>query len=443
MRPVAPNRYPCRAGRRGRCGEPVMPPMPESTPPEGSRPLQALVHLAALAHNLGVARERAGRRRLWAVVKANAYGHGIENAVRAFPAADGLALLELSEARRARAAGWAGPILLLEGAFAPGDLAVARELGLTVVVHCEEQLRMLELMPGGAAIPVYVKFDTGMNRLGFRTDGVDGVLARVHALAGQGRVRPMALMTHLANADREASGAPSVAGQRAALAALAPGWKGETSVSNSAALFLELGARPPDAAQVQETWARPGIALYGASPRSGTAPGELGLKAAMTLRARLLTVRELRAGESVGYGSLWRAPRASRVGILACGYADGYPRAAPAGTPAFVRGRRVPLVGRVSMDMLSVDLTGVDGAGTGDWVELWGAHVGVDEVAERAGTVGYELLSALPARVREIAAEDLAHSDRNGTPDRPSPAGREKGGDEGADDGGAAGHGQT
>jgi alanine racemase len=148
----------------------------------------------------------------------------------------------------------------------------------------------------------------------------------------------------------------------------------------------------------------------------------------MTLRARLLSVRALRTGDSVGYGSLWRAPRASRVGILACGYADGYPRAAPDGTPVFLRGRRAPLVGRVSMDMLAVDLTDVDGAAPGDWAELWGANVGVDEVAERAGTVGYELLSALPARVREIAAEDLEEC----TPGRPSPAAREKGGDEGA-----------
>jgi len=352
------------------------------------------VHIPALAHNLGRARERARGRRIWAVVKANAYGHGIENAVLAFASADGLALLELSEARRARQAGWRGPILLLEGAFEEADLVAAQELGLTSVVHGHEQLRMLEHWRGGGQHAVYVKFDTGMNRLGFRPDEAAPVLARLGALA---HVRIEALMTHLANADRDVAAAPEVAGQREALRALAPHWRGALSVANSAALFLHDEAGPE--------WVRPGIALYGASPRAGLDAAQLGLRAGMTLRARILAVRALAAGECVGYGSIWRAPRAGRIGIVACGYADGYPRVAPEGTPVWVAGRRAPIVGRVSMDMLAIDLAGVDGANAGDWVELWGANVGVDEVAQRSGTVGYELLSGLPARVREIPSD--------------------------------------
>jgi alanine racemase len=362
-----------------------------------SRPLQALVDLGALAHNLAQARRHAAARPVWAVVKANAYGHGIENAVRAFGAADGLALLETDEAQRARAAGWRKPILLLEGVFAGRDLALVQEHELTVVVHCAEQIALLEALRDPRPVAVYLKIDTGMNRLGFAAAQVAAARARLAALP---QVRILALMTHLANADREVAGAPTVAGQHAALQALAPDWGGAWSVSNSAALFLH-PARGPEAV-------RPGITLYGASPAAGTPAASLGLRAAMRLQARLLAVRELAAGECVGYGSLWRAPRRSRIGVVACGYADGYPRTAPEGMPVWAGGRRVPLVGRVSMDMLTIDLTEAGAPGVGSPVELWGPNIPVDELAERVGTVGYELLSGLPARVREAAAVDEA-----------------------------------
>jgi len=357
--------------------------------------LQALVDLAAMNHNLAQARARAGERPVWAVVKANAYGHGIENAVRAFAAADGLALLETDEAQRARAAGWHKPILLLEGVFASRDFALVSELDLTVVVHSMEQIEMLERLPAPAPVTIYLKIDTGMNRLGFPATLVPAARARIAALP---HVRVAALMTHLANADREHLPAPTVQEQQAALHALAPDWSGAWSVSNSAALFLH----PSRGAEA----VRPGIALYGASPAAGVSAAGLGLQAAMRLQARVLAVRELAPGQCVGYGSLWTATRRSRIGVVACGYADGYPRATPEGMPVWAGGRRVPLVGRVSMDMLTIDLSGLEGVEVGSPVELWGKNIAVDELAERVGTVGYELLSALPARVREEVACD-------------------------------------
>ena len=315
----------------------------------------------------------------------------------------GLALLETGEARRARAAGWRKPILLLEGIFEAGDAALVQDLDLTMVVHCEEQLALLARWPLPGPVKVYLKFDTGMNRLGFAPGRATAVRARLAALA---QVQVLALMTHLANADKlppqaapsgpACGGPPSVRGQHAALRALAPDWQGAWSVSNSAALFLH-PARGPEAV-------RPGITLYGASPVAGVPAASLGLRAAMTLQARVLALRELAAGESVGYGSLWTAARRSRIGVVSCGYADGYPRVAPEGTPVWVGGRRVPLVGRVSMDMLTVDLSELPELAPGAPVELWGPHIPVDELAERMGTVGYELLSGLPARVREAAA---------------------------------------
>ncbi len=353
-----------------------------------------------MAHNLAQARARAGARGIWAVVKANAYGHGIENAVRAFAEADGLALLETDEAARARAAGWRKPILLLEGVFEHRDFALVAELDCTIVVHGFEQIAMLERLRPARPVGVYCKFDTGMNRLGFAAADARAAFDRLAALP---HVRIDALMTHLANADRRDATAsvPTVASQRRALRALIPEWRGAWSVSNSAALFLHA----PEGDPTEGEFVRPGIALYGASPVAGMAAADLGLRPAMQLRSRLLAVRDLAPGQPVGYGSRWMARRPSRIGIVACGYADGYPRAAPDGTPVWVEsaagGARVPLIGRVSMDMIAVDLTDLASAACGDAVELWGTRIGVDEVAERAGTIGYELLSGLPARVRE------------------------------------------
>jgi alanine racemase len=354
------------------------------------RPILATIDLAAMRHNLAQARARAGRRKVWAVVKANAYGHGIERAVRAFAEADGLALLDLAEAQRARDAGWVKPILLLEGFFEPADLALVDALRLTVVVHSGEQVEMLERHRPPRPIDVYLKLNTGMNRLGFGAADAARALARLQTLP---QVRVVALLTHLANAERDdpRHGRAAAAEQIRVFETLAAGWRGARCIANSAALFLQ-PAIGGDAV-------RPGIALYGATPDATVSAARLGLRPAMTLRSRLIGVQQLQAGDAVGYGSQFVAPRPMRIGVVACGYADGYPRHAPNGTPAAVDGVRVGTVGRVSMDMLCVDLTDVAAAHVGSHVELWGEQIPIDEVATAAGTVGYQLMCALGQRV--------------------------------------------
>jgi alanine racemase len=359
------------------------------------RSILASIDIEALRHNLAVARRHAGRRRLWAVVKANAYGHGLSRALRGFADADGLALLDLDEAARARDRGWRRPILLLEGFFAAGDLRAVDELRLTVVVHCRAQVEMLEASKPAQPIDVYVKVNTGMNRLGF---GPAEAPAVVETLAGCPAVRVAAMMMHFANADRDDpdEGPVAPAAQLGAFERACRGWRGARCLANSAALFLH--------PQTGGDAVRPGIALYGASPVGGRPASSFGLRPSMSLTAQVLSVQTLAAGESVGYGSRWTARRPSRIGVLACGYADGYPRVAPDGTPVWVGGRRVPLAGRVSMDMMTIDLTDAPEVGAGAEAQLWGAQVPVDEVAEACGTVGYELLCALAPRVpvREI-----------------------------------------
>ncbi|HQR72020.1 MAG TPA: alanine racemase [Burkholderiaceae bacterium] len=358
------------------------------------RPIQARIDLAAMRHNLEAARRRAAGRRIWAVIKANAYGHGIERAVLGFGAADGLALIDFEEARRARRAGWNGPLLMLEGLFAPEDIAACRELDLTAVVHSEAQLRMFEAAPPGPAVGVYIKSNTGMNRLGFEPREVAAVHARLARLPS---VRVDGLSMHFANSDRvdAAAGPVSMNEQLQRFDAACRGLDAPRCISNSAALFLH----PP----LAEDWVRPGIALYGATPDSARPAESLGLRPAMTLATELIAVRTVAAGEAVGYGSRFVAQRATRIGVVACGYADGYPRHAPDGTPVAVGGTVVPMAGRVSMDMITVDLADAPDATVGTPVELWGAQVPIDRVAQLAGTVGYELMCALAPRVPVVA----------------------------------------
>jgi alanine racemase len=354
------------------------------------RPILATIDLAAMRHNLAQARARAGRRKVWAIAKANAYGHGIERAVRAFEDADGLGLLDLAEAQRARDAGWRKPILLLEGFFEPTDLAVVDRLRLTVVVHGFEQIEMLERHRPPQPIDVYLKLNTGMNRLGFAAADAQRALARLEALP---HVRVVSLMTHFANAERDDArlGRAAPGEQLRAFEAVAQRWRGERCFANSAALFLQ--------PSIGGDAVRPGIALYGATPDPTVSAASLGLRAAMTLRARLIGVQQLEAGDAVGYGSHFVAKQPMRIGVVACGYADGYPRHAPNATPVAVDGVRTGTVGRVSMDMLCVDLSGVPAARVGSEVELWGGQVPIDEVAAAAGTVGYQLMCALAQRV--------------------------------------------
>jgi len=348
------------------------------------RPIHATFDAAALRNNLAVARARAPDSRAWAVVKANAYGHGLLRAVDALAAADGFALLDLEEAVRLRDAGVRKPILLLEGFFSLDDLAVVVEHGLAVVVHSEEQVDMLAAASFPTRVPLYLKLNTGMNRLGFSAEAFGIALERLQGCRMAGEIT---LMTHFADADGERG----VREQLERFDRVTQGIAGPRSLANSAALL-----RFPE---THADWVRPGIMLYGCSPFADESAERLGLQPAMTLASELLAVRELAAGERIGYGGAFVAPRRMRIGVVACGYADGYPRHAPNGTPVLVAGRRARTAGRVSMDMLTVDLTGIPEAAVGAPVTLWGEGLSADEVATAAGTISYELLCRLAARV--------------------------------------------
>ncbi len=354
------------------------------------RPLTATIDLSALRHNLEVAKRRAPGARVWAVVKANAYGHGLERGMRAFADADGLALIEPEGAIRLRKMGWQKPILLLEGCFDAEDLVEAAAHDIQIAVHCREQIDMLERGQVAAPLHVHLKMNSGMNRLGFLPDEFRAAYAR---LKGNPGVRRISLITHLANADEASNCALPMEEQVRRFAAGTEGLHGERSLSNSAADLLH-----PDLAA---DWVRPGIMLYGGSPGGGSAR-DFGLRAAMTLTSEIIGVQHIAAGDAVGYGSLFVAERPMTIGVVACGYADGYPRHAPNGTPVLVNGHRTRLIGRVSMDMLSVDLSEVPGARVGSRVTLWGDDLPIDEVAQAAGTIGYELMCALAPRVRVV-----------------------------------------
>jgi alanine racemase len=362
------------------------------------RPLTATIHLDAMARNLARARACAPATKAWAVVKANAYGHGLERGLRGFAAADGLALIETENAVRLRALGWSGPVLLLEGIFSADDAALLARHRLHAVVHCDEQIALLQAARLDGPVDCYLKMNTGMNRLGFQPGAFAAAHARLRAIPA---VRHIGLMTHFANADEPHHARLPVGEQVRRFAAGAAGLPGERSLSNSGGVLLHevLGA------ELAEDWIRPGIMLYGGTP-GGKSAAEHGLLPTMTLAGELIAVQELAAGDHVGYGSHFTAPAPLRVGVVACGYADGYPRHAPHGTPVLVDGQRTVLVGRVSMDMLTVDLSALPAAQVGSRVTLWGAGLPIDEVAHAAGTIGYELMCGLAARVR-VTESDL------------------------------------
>ncbi|KFJ68071.1 alanine racemase [Bordetella bronchiseptica] len=331
---------------------------------------------------------------IWAVIKANAYGHGIEQAVAGFSAAQGLAMLDLQEAVRCREAGWGGPILLLEGFFQPSDLEIVDRYHLATTVHTREQFDMLAHARLSRRVDIMVKLNSGMNRLGFAPDAYGSAYARAQQLHEYGVVGGIGKMTHFACAD----GPQGVTQQMNVFNGATAHLAGATSVCNSAATlrYADLAVGHDG----QTHWVRPGICLYGASPFADAQAGAFGLIPAMTLRSELIAIQDIPAGAAVGYGAIFRADRPMRIGVVACGYADGYPRHAGTGTPLTVGGVRTRLVGRVSMDMLMVDLDPVPAAGIGTPVVLWGEDgPSVDEVAEAAGTIGYELLCALAPRV--------------------------------------------
>ena len=364
------------------------------------RPIEALIHRAALRANLARARAAAPDARVWAVVKANAYGHGIERVFDGLRGADGFALLDLAEAERVRALGWRGPVLLLEGAFEARDLELCSRLNLWHVVHCEAQIDWLAAHKTHQPQRVFLKMNSGMNRLGFAPDAYRGAWTRLNGLA---QVDEISLMTHFSDAD----GTRGVAHQVAAFEAATRDLPGEHSLANSAAIL-----RHP---HVRSDWVRAGILTYGSAPDFPLHDiRHWGLRPTMTLRSRLIAVQALQPGDSVGYGSTFKAREAMRIGIVACGYADGYPRHAGTDTPVLVDGVRTGTVGRVSMDMLAVDLAPVSQAAVGSEVTLWGdgpsvagvaTMLAIDDVAHAAGTIGYELMCALAPRVPTHAAD--------------------------------------
>ncbi len=373
------------------------------------RPISATIHLQSLRHNLARVRRAAPDARVWAVVKADAYGHGIERVYEGLRGADGFALLDLNEAERVRALGWRGPILLLEGAFEARDLELCSRLQLWHTVHCDEQIAMLAMHKTHQPHRVFLKLNSGMNRLGYAPQRYRAAWARLNALP---QVDEITLMTHFSDAD----GAAGIAAQRAVFNTVTADLPGERTLVNSAATLRHahepLGPHAGGQTLAAD-WIRPGIAVYGSSPDYPQHDiAHWDLQPTMTLAARIIATQELQAGNSVGYGSAFRAEWPMRIGVVACGYADGYPRVCPTGTPVLVDGVRTRTVGRVSMDMITVDLEPVIAAGApaavGSEVTLWGrasggAVLAIDEVAQAAGTVGYELMCALAQRVPVLA----------------------------------------
>jgi alanine racemase len=345
-----------------------------------------------MQHNLARARACAPQAKVWAVVKANAYGHGLERGMRGFAAADGLALIEIENALRLRQLGWTKPILLLEGFFDASDIPLLAEHDINSAVHSIEQVKMLEYTQLYRPIDVHLKMNTGMNRLGFKPDEYAAAYARLRAIPG---IRNITLMTHFANADELEHPRLAIVEQVRRFRRGAEGLPGQRSLSNSGGVLHQAEL----ARELQNDWVRPGIMLYGGSP-GGKSAHDFGLLPTMTLSSEIIGVQELVAGDTVGYGSRFEASGPMKVGVVACGYADGYPRHAPHGTPVIVDGVRTTLVGRVSMDMMTVDLTPIANARVGSKVTLWGDGLAIDEVAQAAGTIGYELMCALAARVR-------------------------------------------
>lgn len=349
------------------------------------RPIHAIVSHSALRHNYALAKLAVPHAKVLAVVKANGYGHGLERVTRALPQADGFATLEIDGAIALRNRGFTDTILLLEGYFDPAELRAVQAAELATVIHCEEQIAMIEAQPPTRPLDAWFKINTGMNRLGFPLARARHCLER---LERTGATRSITLMTHFANSDQPGG----VEEEMRRFNEVTRGIALPRSLANSAAIFAH-----PD---THGDCVRQGITLYGATPFADRPAKALGLRPAMDFRSELIAIQDLEPGDCVGYGSDYRCEVAMRIGVVACGYADGYPRHAPSGTPILVAGGRTKIAGRVSMDMITVDLRPVPEARIGSPVVMWGEGIPVDEVAMAAGTVGYELLCAVAPRVR-------------------------------------------
>lgn len=353
-----------------------------------SRPTSATIHLDALRHNLAAIRAVAPSSRVMAVVKADGYGHGLERVALALQAADAFGVAALADAERLRAAGLSQRIVLLSGFDDTADLPLLQSLSVDTVVHHPSQVAMLEALTSGPAIRCWLKIDTGMHRLGIALDEALAVAARLRALPV---IDPeLTLMSHFASSDE--FGGTTTSAQIARFDEIAAQLPGPRSLANSAAVL----GWP----QAHADWIRPGGALYGMSVVPGTTGADFGLRAAMTLSTRLIAVNRVKAGEAVGYAGAFVCPEDMRVGVAAIGYGDGYPRHVPSGTPVLVNGMGVPLIGRVSMDLMTLDLRSQPNAQVGDPVQLWGPRLPVEHIASIAGTIGYELTCSITRRVQ-------------------------------------------
>ncbi|MDH4312835.1 MAG: alanine racemase [Gammaproteobacteria bacterium] len=349
--------------------------------------IRAVVDTAALRQNLRQARRVAPGSRVMAVIKANAYGHGLVPAAKALVEADGFAVARFGEALALRAAGLTNRILLLEGVFSAEQLAAAAQARFELMVHSFEQLELLDALAGDARVTAWIKVDSGMNRLGFRLDEFGAAYERMRRNVHV-RAEPT-LVTHLASADDRRN--PQTRHQLDAFASATSGLAGARSIANSAGILAWPAARAD--------WVRPGLMLYGVSPFPSGTGAELGLRPAMTLRTEVIAVKAVKAGETVGYGGSWAARRDTRMAVVAAGYGDGYPRGSGPGTPVQINGRRAPLIGRVSMDMITVDVTDLPVVAVGDPVVLWGSQIPVEEVAAHAGAIAWDLLCGVSQRV--------------------------------------------
>lgn len=349
----------------------------------------ATVDLAALRHNLRRVRDYAPGSRVMAAVKADAYGHGAIAVSRALEAAgiDALAVACMEEAQKLREARVRTPVTILEGVISADEAALAAYEDLQIVVHDFWQLDLLEAMPQRADLQIWFKIDTGMHRLGFPPEAIP----RLRETLGRNRGWEFqGWMTHLANADDPSH--PSTPAQIRLFDEVLAGAAGPRSIANSAGLIAWPNAR--------RDWVRPGLMLYGASPMPGQTADSLGLRPALHLQSRIIARRDCDAGSAIGYGSTFVCPERMPIGVVAVGYADGMPRCLPNGTPVLVRGRRTPIAGRVSMDMITIDLRNTPEAEVEDRVTLWGPGLPAEEIASLAGTLAYELFCGLTNRVR-------------------------------------------
>ncbi|WP_261816114.1 alanine racemase [Vibrio gallicus] len=359
-----------------------------------SKAAVACINTDALQHNIQLIHHQAPSSKLLAVVKANGYGHGLLEVAKNAVGTDAYGVARIEEALQLRSGGIVKPILLLEGFYSPDDLPILVTNNIQTVIHCEEQLVALEQAELDGSVVVWLKMDTGMHRLGVRPEQYDEFIERLHNCKNV--AKPLRYISHFGCADELDN--PITSRQIELFEATTENCQGERSIAASSGIL----SRPDSHFE----WVRPGIIMYGVSPFSHNDASQMGYRPVMTLRSHLIAINELKAGESVGYGANWSTERDTKIGVIAIGYGDGYPRTAPNGTPVFVNGRKVPLAGRVSMDMLTVDLGPDASDEVGDVAVMWGDNLPVEEVARFVGTIAYELVTKLTSRVISIYTKD-------------------------------------